>query len=203
MSVKIREKCRKRSLYVVAVVIVVAGCASPRPRPEPAALEALAELPPHVIEVAEGLFSCERGYLIRQGRCISFADIPPGPAMEVSSLPSAGDGAPETCPSGGCGSWYSSTPSYSFVYSGVSSYDYWPSGFYYGGLGGVLCPPRARRFQGGEFALGGRFGAFVQERRFVSSGGFFGRAPLRAQSSAVRRSQAGGRFGGNRTGRWR
>jgi len=61
-----------------------------------------AELPPHVVEVATGLYSCEQGYLIRQGRCIAFANLPTGPIVEISNLPSAGDGAPTTCPSGGC-----------------------------------------------------------------------------------------------------
>ena len=45
----------------------VAGCASPRPHPEPAPLVAKTELPPHVVEVAQGLYSSERGYPIRQG----------------------------------------------------------------------------------------------------------------------------------------
>ena len=66
-----------------APVLVFAACAAPMPRPEPAALEARAELPPHVVEVAYGLYSCERGYVIRQGRCISLADIPPGPVVEI------------------------------------------------------------------------------------------------------------------------
>ena len=159
-----------------------------------------------MVEVAQGLYSCERGYVIKQGRCISYADIPPGPVVEVSSLPSAGEGAGggRSCPSGGCGSYV--TPSYStFVYSGagqyVYGYDYWP-GLYYGGLGGVPCPPHVRRFRGGEFAFGGRVGSFVHERR-VASGGFFGRAPARVHSFAGRRSQAGGGFGSNRTGRRR
>ena len=153
-------------------------------------------LPPHVVEVGEGLFSCERGYLIKQGRCNAFADIPPGPTMEISSVPSAGDGVPGTCRSGGCGSYV--TPSYStFAYSSVGSYEYWPTGFYYGS--GVLCPPRARRFQSGEFAFGGRFGSFVQERRFEGWKSSFPGASIRVHSFAERRSQ-GGRLGGNRTG---
>jgi hypothetical protein len=188
-------------IVVIATLLAVAGCASPRPRPEPTALEARAVLPPHVVEVAGGLFSCERGYLIRQGRCISFADIPPGPTMEISSVPSAGDGAAggRLCPSGGSGSYAS--PSYStFVYSGGSSYDYWPAGFYYGG-GGVFCPPRARRFRGSELAFGGRFGSFVQERRFAAAE-FMG-ARRGFSSSTGRRFQAGGRFGAKGTRQWR
>jgi hypothetical protein len=205
------RRCRARTLgtemrriAVIAVMVALAGCAAPpRPRPEPAALEARAELPPHMVEVAQGLFSCERGYFIKQGGCISYADIPPGPVVEISSLPSAGEGAGggRACPSGGCGSYAS--PSYSaFVYSGASSYEYWPAGFYYGGLGGVPCPPHVRRFRGSEFAFGGRAGSFVRERTFAS-GGFFGRAPVRVHSFAERRPQAGGGFGSKRTARRR
>lgn len=142
---------------------------------------------------------CARARLPHQaGPLHLYADIPSGPTIEISSLPSAGDGAGggRSCPSGGCGSYV--TPSYSFVYSGVGSYDYWPAGLYYGG---ALCPPHVRRFRGGEFAFGGRFGSFVQERRFAA-GKFMG-ARLGFQSSAGRRFQAGGRFGANGTRRWR
>ena len=91
-----RVSTSMRSIAVVAIVLALAGCASPKQRAEPAALEARAELPPHVIEVAQGLYSCERGYLIREGRCIPFEELDHGPVVEVSSLPSAGDGAPGT-----------------------------------------------------------------------------------------------------------
>jgi hypothetical protein len=179
------------------------GCAAPRQHPEPAALVAKAELPPHVIEVAQGLFSYERGYLIKQGRCIPYEELAHGPIVEISNVPSAGDGAPETCPSGGCSSYAS--PSYPVVYSGLGQYgyDYWPAGFYYGGLGGVFCPPHVRRFRGGEFAFGGRARSFVQERRYEAWKSSFPGASFRIHSFAGRRSQAGGGFGRNRTGRWR
>jgi hypothetical protein len=122
--------------------------------------------------------------------------------MEISSLPSAGDGAASgrLCPSGGCGSY--DTPSYStFVHSGGRSYDYWPTGFYYGG--GVLCSPRERRFRGGEFGFGGRFGSFVQDRRFEGWKSSFPGVSIRGHSFAVQRSTASSRFGSNRTGRRR
>jgi hypothetical protein len=63
-------------------------------------------LPPHVVEVAYGLYSCERGYFLKEGRCIADADLPRGPIVEMSSVPSAGDGAPGGCPSGGCRSYF-------------------------------------------------------------------------------------------------
>jgi hypothetical protein len=181
-----------------ALVLVFAGCAAPRPRPEPATLEARAELPPHVVEVAYGLYSCERGYLIRQGRCIPFEELEHGPVVEISSLPSAGDGAPGMCPSGGCDSF--AVPSYStFVYSGAGlryGYD-WP--LYFGGRS----VRRAHRFCGGELAFAG-FGSFGREQRFASGG--FLMAPLRFHSFPERRSRggfAGARFGSNREGRGR
>ncbi len=197
----VRVSTSMRSIAVVAIVLALAGCASPKQRPEPAALEARAELPPHVIEVAQGLYSCERGYLIREGRCIPFEELDHGPVVEVSSLPSAGDGAPGACPSGGCDSWYSSAPVYStLVYSGAGQYGYYGTGWPWLS-NGQICAPRVRRFHGNEFAFSGSFGSFVRERRFAAAE-FMGARPW-FQSSGVRRSQAGGRFGGNRTGRWR
>jgi hypothetical protein len=204
MAVKIREKNGKWWLLVGAALLSSTGCVVPRPRPEPPALVTRAELPPHVIEIAEDLLSCERGYLIRQGRCIPFEEIPHGPVVEISSLASAGEGAGggRLCPSGGCGSLVA--PSYSsLVYSSVSPYDYWPAGLYCGGHGGRPCVPHVRGFRGARLAFGGRFGSFVQERRLGAwSSGFLG-APLRLHSSAAQRSQPGGRFGHNRTSRRR
>ncbi len=183
----------KRWLFVGAALLSFTACSAPQPRPEPAALEAKAELPPHVVEVAQGLYSCERGYLIKQGRCIAFEELSHGPVVEISNLPSAGDGAPGTCPSGGCSSYAAASYS-TLVYSGAGQYGYgWP-GLYYDG--GRFCAPRVRRFRGGEFAFGERFGSFVQERRFAS-GGFSG-APRNPQSFSGGRYQpraTGGTFG--------
>jgi len=190
-------RMRACDLVAFTLALGLTGCAA-RPRPE---LAATAVLPPHVVEVGEGLFSCERGYVIREGRCIPFEELEHGPVVEVSSLPSAGDGAPGTCPSGGCGSYV--TPSYStFAYSGGSSYDYWPTGFYYGGVR-AFCPQRARRFRGSELAFGGRFGSFVQDRRFEGWKSGFPGATFRSHSFSARRSTASSRFGSTRTGRGR
>jgi hypothetical protein len=52
-------------------------------------------------EVETGLWTCPRGYVIRQGKCLSTEELA-GPKTEVSKLPSAGNGAPTSCPSGGC-----------------------------------------------------------------------------------------------------
>jgi hypothetical protein len=54
-------------------------------------------------EYMPGLWTCPRGYVIRSGQCLADAEVVHGPVMEVSTVPSAGDGAPGTvCPSGGC-----------------------------------------------------------------------------------------------------
>ena len=199
MAAKVKEKNGKWRLFVGATLLALAACAAPRPRPEPAAVETRAELPPHVVEVAYGLYSCERGYFIRQGQCIPFEEIPHGPVVEISSLPSAGDGAPGTCPSGGCGSF--AAPSYSsFVYSGAGlGYGYdWP--LYFGGWRSVR---HAHRFRGGELAFA-EFGSFGREQRFASGG--FLMEPRRFHSFPERRARgwfAGARFGSNREGRGR
>jgi hypothetical protein len=59
-----------------------------------------------LVEVAQGLYSCERGYPIKQGLCIPYEELAHCPVVEISSLPSAGEGAGggRACPSGGCGS---------------------------------------------------------------------------------------------------
>ena len=180
------------TLLALGLSLAIAACATPRQRPEPAAIGAKAELPPHVVEVAQGLYSCERGYLIRQGRCIPFEELEHGPVVEISSLPSAGEGAGggRLCPSGGCGSYV--TPSYStFVYSGAGFYDYRPD-LYYGGHGGWRGVPHARRFRAGEPAAGGRLNSFVQERRYEAWKSSFPGAPRRHSSGSDAPSLAQG-----------
>jgi len=59
---------------------------STRPRPEPAALEARI-LPPHVVEVAEGLFSCERGYLIKKAAASRSLTFRPGRPWRSRAYP--------------------------------------------------------------------------------------------------------------------
>lgn len=60
-----------------------------------------AEVPPHARSAGGGWYDCEPGYVMTRGACISEPEIAAN-AFEVSSLPSAGEGAPGTCPSGGC-----------------------------------------------------------------------------------------------------
>ena len=61
-------------------------------------------LPPHVVAAGGGWLTCERGFTLRDHRCIADDQVAHGATIEVSSLPSAGEGSsqPRACPSGGC-----------------------------------------------------------------------------------------------------
>lgn len=50
-------------------------------------------LPPHMIDLGYGTLTCERDYVLRRGECIAFDDLPHGPVVEISELPSAGEGS--------------------------------------------------------------------------------------------------------------
>jgi hypothetical protein len=65
-----------------------------------------ASLPPHFVEAGGGWLTCERGFTLRDHRCVADAEVPHGATIEVSNLPSAGEGSrqPRACPSGGCSS---------------------------------------------------------------------------------------------------
>jgi hypothetical protein len=109
-----------RSTIALAISLTLASCVAPRPRP---VIVTGAGPPPHVVEVAPGLY-CEHGYLLRQGRCVSFLDIATGPVVE---MPSAGEGAPTTCPNDGCGFSYVAPTDWGLS---VPTYDYgWPYGY--------------------------------------------------------------------------
>ena len=138
-----------------------------------------ADLSPHMIEVG-GWLTCERGYVIKQGRCISFADIPPGPVVEISELPSAGEGAPATCPSGGCSSFVapSDWASYSGPgYGAAWSYPYygdWSRSLAFGQSGSFRQKPNF--VPGGILAAPCHFRSFPERRSHpaFARGSFFG-----------------------------
>jgi hypothetical protein len=59
-----------------------------------ASIAAAAELPPHAIAVDRyGTWTCERGYVLTNHRCVAESELPHGSQVIVSDLPSAGDGA--------------------------------------------------------------------------------------------------------------
>ena len=164
-----------RSIIGLAILLCFAGCAAPRPRPEPAGDPGEGrELPLHMERVWGGWISCSQGYVMRNRECLAESEIPPGPEMVVSSLPSAGDGAPGTCPSGGCGSYVAS--SYRASYSSPA-YGY---GWSDGGWWLHSHRFRHRAFLFGEPRPFGRFHSFP-DRRFhpaFAGAGFFAGSSL-------------------------
>lgn len=68
--------------YLAALVVLLSATSVPA-----------ADLPPHVIPAGGGWYSCERGYVMTRGECLSEETIAALPKIEVSSLPSAGDGS--------------------------------------------------------------------------------------------------------------
>ena len=50
-------------------------------------------LPPHAVDLGYGMWTCERGYVLRNHACISDAEAGSGPRVIISDMPSAGDGA--------------------------------------------------------------------------------------------------------------
>ena len=140
-------------------------------------------------EVDIGLWTCPHGHVIqRDGTCKSDDEIPHGPVVEISSLPSAGDGAPTTCPSGGCDSL--AAPFYWSIYSAAAAQlGYGASSSpYYGGWAA-----RAHRFHSGKLAFGGLVPLGL------APGGFLGAPRRHFWSFSARSSQTrslGGRFFG-------
>jgi hypothetical protein len=176
MAVKLHEKNGKPRAFLGGAVLGAALLA---------ASSAVAAEP---YEVDVGLWTCPRGYQIQHdGTCKSDDEIPHGPIVEISSLPSAGDGAPTTCPSGGCDSL--AAPFYWSIYSAATQLGYgaWSSS-YYGG-----CGARGRRFHSGELAFGGLAPLSLAPGGFVSvPQRHFG--SFSARSSQTR--SLGGRFFG-------
>src|SRR5205085_11987544 len=127
-----------------------------------------ADLPPHMEHVGGGWVSCKRGYVLLNHRCLSDAEVVHGPTVEISTLPSAGDGAPGTCPSAGCGFFMGSTY---LAYSGPA-YGGWSSP-YYGGWshsrqcrgGLILGLGQTRSFAPGGFLTPPHHFHSVPERR--------------------------------------
>ena len=68
----------------------------------------------HAHEVWGGWVECDRGFVMRANECVSLEQIEADKVI-VSDLPSAGDGAPTACPSGGC--YADVAPSYYDAYS--------------------------------------------------------------------------------------
>ena len=67
--VKSHPSRRRPPFVVFAVVIGLAACAAPAKRPLTKAT-ARSDGPAHAIEIAQGMWTCERGYLMRNHQCI-------------------------------------------------------------------------------------------------------------------------------------
>lgn len=169
--------------------------------PLPVLVVTASAVEPYEVEV--GLWTCPRGYQIRpDGTCKSDAEIPHGPVVEVSELPSAGEGAPSSCPRGGCDSfvppfyWWLIASATAELDQGGWRFPRWYEGWSSGGL------------RGGDLGLG------VLAPPVLSPGGFSSAARHRRHSFSERGSRSrftGARFlGGSpshgavrRGGRWR
>ena len=61
----------ERPLFAaILAASVLAACAAPVKAPRQEATASTADLPPHAVEVDYGLWSCERGYVLRARRCV-------------------------------------------------------------------------------------------------------------------------------------
>jgi hypothetical protein len=101
MTVKVRSGLETFTVKLTVAVLIALG-ASPT-----LALE-------HAHQVWGGWLECDRGFVMRANECVSLEQIEADKFI-VSDLPSAGDGAPTTCPSGGCSS--AVAPTYYYAYS--------------------------------------------------------------------------------------
>jgi L,D-transpeptidase ErfK/SrfK len=97
-------------LLMVAAAAMFAACAAAAKRPAARATTSSRELPPHTVEVAYGLFSCERGYILRKGQCapedeglfetqVEIFDPSPPPPMVDQEAPPRRPGVPTAMPS--------------------------------------------------------------------------------------------------------
>ena len=98
-----------RSLLVAAVAFLCA-CAPAVKKVSREATESSPALPAHAVEVAYGLWSCERGYVMRKNRCVSEEEIsrepgydvydpqPAPPAVDLEEPPRRRPGVPTAMP---------------------------------------------------------------------------------------------------------
>lgn len=70
-------------LLAAFVAAAVSACAPGVKRAPVDATASSSELPPHAVEVAYGMWSCERGYVLRHGQCLPEEEISPDPWVEV------------------------------------------------------------------------------------------------------------------------
>lgn len=74
---------RQRAWFAALVAASVCACAPAVKRPRVDATADAPELPPHAVEVAYGMWSCERGYVLRYRQCVPEEEISRDPWVEV------------------------------------------------------------------------------------------------------------------------
>ncbi len=72
---------RRDWIFAAIAACAVAACAAPAKRPLRQATDR--EAPPHAIEVAQGLWSCERGYLLKDRQCVPEDLAKAEPRMQI------------------------------------------------------------------------------------------------------------------------
>jgi L,D-transpeptidase ErfK/SrfK len=70
-------------LVTVVAVSSLSACAATVKTPAARATESSPALPAHAVEVDYGLVSCERGYILRSGQCVSEDEISHDPWVEI------------------------------------------------------------------------------------------------------------------------
>jgi L,D-transpeptidase ErfK/SrfK len=72
----------KLSLGIIGCAVFACSTAAPRPR---AVAKEVSGGPAHAVEVAQGLWSCERGYVLHERQCLPEDLVPSGPRVEMYS----------------------------------------------------------------------------------------------------------------------
>jgi L,D-transpeptidase ErfK/SrfK len=83
----------RRSAALIACAAIAWGCApTVKKHRLTEATEASSKLPPHAVEIGFGMWSCERGYVLRNRKCVSEEEVASAPRIEFF----APDEAPAT-----------------------------------------------------------------------------------------------------------
>lgn len=94
---------RSTGCAILLACVLAAACA-PAVKRTREARESATRLPPHGVEVDYGLWSCERGYVMKDGLCVPEDELPKGQQVEIydpeAAALAASDDGPEPRPKG-------------------------------------------------------------------------------------------------------
>ena len=76
-----------RLLLAAIAASIACACATAVKQPDVDAKESSSKLPPHAVEVEYGMWSCERGYVLRKKLCVSEEEAAKEPWFEVFGAP--------------------------------------------------------------------------------------------------------------------